>query len=423
MHRIGTRPSTRLVPRSLRVRRSGGGLGNGGDALANVVEDADVGVIEGGDGARLLFERLAAIRVGGGLARQDLQGHGAPQAGVAGAVHLAHASDAQQRGNLVRPEPRSRGKSHRHRLPRAAPLPPISAPQARVSMSLDARNGDTFRFHASEPPLSISARRTQNTAIYRSPAATKNERTGASHGDYDAADTIERNSRSLRRSPWRRSAPRSPRSPPRNRSSATIASPRSGTTRIVFVAEGDLWRVGVAGRRRAAAHHAPGGGEPAGHLARRQNGGLRRQLRRARRGLHAAARGRRARAPHLGRDPPGMALVDAEGRGALRHPPALDAAEHATCAPRPGHRHADHRAARPGLGRLVRRGGRHAVLHAPGVPGQPHPALQGRHGPEPVAVRRRRHGGRRPHRRLPGHEQDADARGKAESTSRRTATA
>ena len=127
---------------------------------------------------------------------------------------------------------------------------------------------------------------------------------------------------------------------------------------IVFTAEGDLWRVGVGGRGRAAADDAPGGGEPAGHLARRQDGGVRGHLRGPGRGLHAAARGRRARPVRPGTPAaPAWLSLDAEGRGALRDPPPLDAAEPATGPPRPGPAHARTivRSPRPATARSTRR--------------------------------------------------------------------
>ena len=45
----------------------------------------------------------------------------------------------------------------------------------------------------------------------------------------------------------------------------------------------------------------------------------------------------------------------------------------------------------------LRRGRQNALLHAPAVPGQPHQALQGRHRPERLEVRRRRRRGRAAH--------------------------
>ena len=71
-------------------------------------------------------------------------------------------------------------------------------------------------------------------------------------------------------------------------------------------------------------------------------------------------------------------------------------------------RRAPDRPAGPGRRRRLRRDRQDAVLHAPAVPGQPHQALQGRHRPEPLEIRRRRRRGRAPHRRLHRHEQEPD---------------
>ena len=70
---------------------------------------------------------------------------------------------------------------------------------------------------------------------------------------------------------------------------------------------------------------------------------------------------------------------------------------------------ADDRPARPGVRRRVRHGGHVAVVHPPAVPGQPHAALQGRHGPEPLALHGAGRGSDAADGRLPGHQQDADA--------------
>ena len=39
------------------------------------------------------------------MRRQDLDGDGAPKLRIVGAVHLSHASGAEQRVDLVRPDP------------------------------------------------------------------------------------------------------------------------------------------------------------------------------------------------------------------------------------------------------------------------------------------------------------------------------
>ena len=74
---------------------------------ADVVERADVGVIQAGDGSRFAFEAL------GDSALTDFDGNGTVQARVAGFVDFAHSPCAQQGDDLVRPEAGLLGQEHR----------------------------------------------------------------------------------------------------------------------------------------------------------------------------------------------------------------------------------------------------------------------------------------------------------------------
>ncbi len=80
--------------------------------LANVIEGADVGVIQGRDGAGLALEALAGLGVIGGLRGENLDGHGAVQAGVPGPVHFPHATRPQRGDDGVRPKARVGGERH-----------------------------------------------------------------------------------------------------------------------------------------------------------------------------------------------------------------------------------------------------------------------------------------------------------------------
>jgi len=80
--------------------------------LPDVVERADVGMVEGGDGAGLALEARAQVRVRGQVFREDLDGYGAVQARVARLVHLAHAACAEAVQDLVGTESRSDHQSH-----------------------------------------------------------------------------------------------------------------------------------------------------------------------------------------------------------------------------------------------------------------------------------------------------------------------
>src|SRR6185369_3365861 len=72
---------------------------------ADVVQRADVRMVEARDRARLALEALAAVRLPGGIGRQHLDRDDARDAGVESAIHLAHAATAKERDDLVRSQP------------------------------------------------------------------------------------------------------------------------------------------------------------------------------------------------------------------------------------------------------------------------------------------------------------------------------
>ena len=78
-----------------------------GDAvlLADVVEHADVRVVQRPDDAGFAVEALAELRVGGELRRQDLDRDLAIEAGVDGAVDLPHASGGDGGNYFVGTQP------------------------------------------------------------------------------------------------------------------------------------------------------------------------------------------------------------------------------------------------------------------------------------------------------------------------------
>ena len=92
-----------------------------GGFAPDVVQDADVRVFEGGCGARLVFEPAAAVGIGGRERRQDLDGDGTAQAGVAGLVHLAHPASANRRLDFVWAE--TVAARQRHGAPACAEWP------------------------------------------------------------------------------------------------------------------------------------------------------------------------------------------------------------------------------------------------------------------------------------------------------------
>ena len=79
---------------------------------AHVVQHADVGVIEGGDGPGLPLEAMAPGRIGREAGWEDLEGDGATQARVPPFVNLAHAPGPDEAEDLVPSEPRAGCESH-----------------------------------------------------------------------------------------------------------------------------------------------------------------------------------------------------------------------------------------------------------------------------------------------------------------------
>ena len=73
--------------------------------VADVVNGADVRVVQRGDGAGLALEPAPAIRVCRDLARQHLDGDAAPQPIVVGTIDLAHAAFAERGDDLIGAEP------------------------------------------------------------------------------------------------------------------------------------------------------------------------------------------------------------------------------------------------------------------------------------------------------------------------------
>jgi|HubBroStandDraft_5_1064220.scaffolds.fasta_scaffold41380_2 hypothetical protein len=68
---------------------------------ADVVKRADIGMLKCGNGFSFALHALFQFRVGGKMRRQDLDGNGALEAGVLGAIDFSHTARAQLRLNLV----------------------------------------------------------------------------------------------------------------------------------------------------------------------------------------------------------------------------------------------------------------------------------------------------------------------------------
>jgi len=69
--------------------------------LLNIVDGADVGMIQRGSRAGFALEAFQGLRIFGDVIRQELERHEAPQFGVLGFVHYAHATTAEFFDNPV----------------------------------------------------------------------------------------------------------------------------------------------------------------------------------------------------------------------------------------------------------------------------------------------------------------------------------
>ena len=77
-----------------------------GDAVlaAHIVQCADVGMIQAGNGFCFTLETLFANRVTRKLLRQNLDGHGAVEPRIACAIHLSHSARAERSADLIGPK-------------------------------------------------------------------------------------------------------------------------------------------------------------------------------------------------------------------------------------------------------------------------------------------------------------------------------
>ena len=80
---------------------------------ADVVQGADVGMVQSGDRLGFALEPLAQVGIRADMVRQHFDGHRAVEAGVDRLVDLAHAAGADGRLDLVGAEPLPWGKWHR----------------------------------------------------------------------------------------------------------------------------------------------------------------------------------------------------------------------------------------------------------------------------------------------------------------------
>ena len=97
---------------------------------ADVVDAADVRMVQRGDRPRLALEAGPRIGVAGDFTREDFDGNRAIETSIPGFVDLAHAAGAEHSLDLIRAEPSAGGQCH-WRLglySRAAPSGPNMTP-------------------------------------------------------------------------------------------------------------------------------------------------------------------------------------------------------------------------------------------------------------------------------------------------------
>jgi len=80
--------------------------------VADVVQRADVRMIQAGDNFGFTLEALAARRIISKMRRKNLDGDGAVQARVPRPIHFSHSTSAQRSDDLVRAQSRAVRQRH-----------------------------------------------------------------------------------------------------------------------------------------------------------------------------------------------------------------------------------------------------------------------------------------------------------------------
>ncbi len=80
--------------------------------VADVIERADVWVIERRDGTRLPLEALPPLRAGGEGGVEHFDGDGPVETRIAGAIDLGHPSRADEPEDFIRAQPHSACQGH-----------------------------------------------------------------------------------------------------------------------------------------------------------------------------------------------------------------------------------------------------------------------------------------------------------------------
>jgi hypothetical protein len=104
--------------------------------LSNVMQDANMGMIQAGNGFCFAFKPLFADRIASEVCRQYLDGPCALKPRVSGAIHLAHPARSDRVQDLVRSQPNSGGQWH---LAAILHRKELTTPKRRVMDSLRDR--------------------------------------------------------------------------------------------------------------------------------------------------------------------------------------------------------------------------------------------------------------------------------------------
>ena len=99
--------------------------------VADVEDGEDVGMVEGGHRLRFDLEAPQAVGVRGHGRGEHLEGDIAPEAVIAGAVDLSHASGAEETRDFIGADPGPRGQLHVSTPGNAAILAPAAKPRRR----------------------------------------------------------------------------------------------------------------------------------------------------------------------------------------------------------------------------------------------------------------------------------------------------
>jgi len=104
--------------------------------VPDVVEGADVRMVQAGDGASFALEALAQFGSIGKVIRKDFDGNGALQTRIAGAVHLTHPTRTNRGEDFIGPE--ALATEDRHASPAELKLPMIPCGRSPQSIFLRA---------------------------------------------------------------------------------------------------------------------------------------------------------------------------------------------------------------------------------------------------------------------------------------------